>query len=107
MRKNVTTVNALKKLDKILQLIKPKTDPRLYEMSWMNVSNSNEPKATWKNMQNIMREHKFLQKRFTYINRKMKSLDYEGLVAMFRDDNYQNLLRSLRQVMRKTSTRSG
>lgn len=50
MRKNVTTVNALKKLDKILSLIKPKTDPRLYEMSWMNVSNSNEPKATWKNM---------------------------------------------------------
>jgi predicted nucleic acid-binding Zn-ribbon protein len=105
MRKNISTVNALKKLDKILQLIKPKTDPRLYEGSWVNVSNTNEPKTTWKNMQNLMKEHKFLQKRYTYINRKLKSLDYEGLNSMFRDDNYHAILRSIKQIMRKTQNR--
>lgn len=53
-----------------------------------------------------MKEHKFLQKKFTYINRKLKSLDYESLVTLCRDDNYHNLLRLLKSIMRKTTTKS-
>jgi hypothetical protein len=105
MKKNHQTVNALTKMDKLLNLIKPSIDPRLYETAWLNLSNNIGPEKAFKSISIAQKEYNYVKKRFNYVNRKLKSLSYEGLITIFKDENFDNLIRHLKSGIRGDKTK--
>ena len=100
MRKNAFIVASLKKMDKLLSLIKPQTDPRLYEFCWIDTANKVNPQSTFKSMYFAQKLHKYKQKKFNHLNRRLKLLSYDELMSVFREENYENLIRHVKHSLR-------
>ena len=47
-------------------------------------------------MQKLVEEHKYAQKEFKKITKKFKGMSYQALLALFKDENFNDIIRHIR-----------
>lgn len=104
-QKKKITLSFLKKLDLLLFTIKPKNDPRLLEASWVTSCNNHDDRnIQFKVMNRVQKDHFHVSRKYKKLKIILKSLDYHSLLVLFREDNFQYLMRTLKTNIKETES---
>lgn len=89
--KNSLPQTSIEKLNRLIKIVEPRPDPRIYEMNWLNIGKSKDGDSSYQSMQKILRDQKYIAKEYKKITSKLRTLSYDGLVTLFKDENFNDI----------------